>query len=454
VTASNATQVRAFPGAGTYAGMALAFIAFAVYGSLIPFDLRPVPLDSAWAQFRSVILMLPSGRVSRSDLLANLLLFVPVGFTLSGALLIDRKRWWAIVPAAFVVVAVSVVVSSAAEFLQLFTSGRVPSGRDIAAQTIGCVIGMLAWAVSGQSLTMWLRATLAAAPGDRLSRVVAAYAAAWLFVNLAPFDITVDLGDLADGIRSGRITLVPFGGAEQPLARRMWDALAETLSAVPLGLTGLIASNTGRSRFRPPAYILGAAMVALTEVAQIFIQSHAADSADAAFGFFGVAVGVWLGRGLVPRLRSEKTVGRPRAMPLRALSLMLAWCVVLCVYHWLPYDFTIDSEAIKSKVARISLLPFASYATGSYLNAFNDLLTKLALAAPLGLSAAFVARGPFASSRIVAIATILMAGGVFTVIETGQLFLPTRSPDLTDVLVGMTGTAIGLTLGRWLKDTR
>ena len=434
--------------------MALAVIAFAVYGSLIPFELRAVPLDSAWAQFRSGVLTFPSGRVSRSDVLANALLFVPVGFTLSGALLIDRKRWWAIVPAAVVVLAVSVGVSGAAEFLQLFTSGRVPSGRDIAAQTIGCVIGMLAWAVSGQSLTMWLRKTLKAAPGDRLSRALAAYAAVWLFVNLAPFDITVDLGDLADGIRAGRITLMPFGGAEQPFARRAWDTLAETLSAVPLGLAGLISWNTGRSRLRPPAYMLGAAMVALTEVAQIFIQSHAADSADVAFGFLGVAIGVWLGRGLVPRLRSEETVGRPQAVSLPAMSLMLAWCVVLCAYHWLPYDFTIDSEAIKSKVARISLLPFASYAKGSYLNAFNDLLTKLALAAPLGLNAAFVARGPFASSPVIAIAAILMAGGVFTIIETGQFFLPTRSPDPTDVLVGMAGTAIGLTLGRWLKGTR
>ena len=126
------------------------------------------------------------------------------------------------------------------------------------------------------------------------------------------------------------------------------------------------------------------------------------------------------------------------------------WCGVLAAYHWLPYDFTLDYEAIKVKVTRISVLPFAGYLRGSYLNAFNNLLSKVALAVPLGFAASFVG----GRSRVAFLSTTLMwvivAAGVFGVLEAGQFFLPSRVPDPTDVLVGVAGTYAGLVLGRWV----
>jgi len=41
---------------------------------------------------------------------------------------------------------------------------------------------------------------------------------------------------------------------------------------------------------------------------------------------------------------------------------------------------------------------------------------------------------------------------LFTIVEAGQLFLPTRSPDPTDVAVGVLGALGGLFLGRWIKE--
>jgi VanZ family protein len=106
---------------------------------------------------------------------------------------------------------------------------------------------------------------------------------------------------------------------------------------------------------------------------------------------------------------------------------------------------------IGGKLASISLLPFAGYGAGSYLNSLSDLLTKLGVSLPLGVSAAFLfqrSRGPVAAALLLAIAALLAT------IETGQLFLPTRYPDPTDVLVGVTGACIGLVVGRSLQGNQ
>jgi glycopeptide antibiotics resistance protein len=452
VSKSPASQVNPapFPTRRSYFALALAFIAFAVYGSLLPFDLQPVPLASAWDQFRATVIASPS-RISRSDVLANVLLFVPIGFALAGSLLVDRTRRLATLGAIVAILPVSLAVSALAEFLQTFTVGRVPSHLDIAAQTVGCLLGIAVWAVTGSGLTRWLRDSFAATGQDRLSRVLAAFAAGWLFMNLAPFDITVDVGDLARRVRDGKITLVLFSDSGVTGARRIWDALAETISAVPLGVLGIVGFNRRRHRPPPAAFAFGTTLVVLVEMAQVFIRSHAADVTDAIFGSLGVGLGVWIGTRTLPRASAALAVPPSRVVSWHAATVFGVWCLVLCLYHWLPYDFGFDQDAIRRKLARVSLLPFAGYRASSYLNAFNDLLVKIALSVPLGVSAAFVFRGRGVARGVITIAWLLLAAGIFGAIETGQLFLPTRVPDPTDVLVGVMGAYIGLSLARWLQ---
>ena len=449
-SASRRYHSALFPTRGWYAVSALAFIVFAIYGSLLPFDLRPLRLEDAWHQFRGSVMTLPSGRISRTDVLANILLFVPVGFSLSAALLADRPRWPGLVWAIPLIVSLSLLVSMAAEFLQLFTPDHVPSGVDIAAQTVGCVAGILAWTLAGQAMTTWMRETLAAAPQDRVSRALAAYAFLWILFNLAPFDITLDLGSLAERIHSGRVTIIPFSGSELSISRRLWDGLAELLSTIPLGLVGVLGFNHRTNRHPSVAFVGAAGIVVLVELAQIFIGSHRADSGDVLLGAAGAAIGVVAGNRLRPAATSGESGASARVW-WPAVALVGGWCLVLAAYHWLPYDFTVDNAAIRRKLAAFSLLPFAGYSQGSYVNALNDLLTKLALAAPLGTAAAYVARSRELTTTLVTVTSMLTAGCIFTAIEGGQFFLPSRVPDPTDILVGMAGTGIGLAVGRWLQ---
>jgi VanZ family protein len=429
-----------------YACVAVGLLVFTVYVSLLPFHLEPVAPSAAWQQFAGAMTTWPA-RLPRANFLANLLLFVPIGFGLAGARLAGTPPGHSRRAAFAGAVAASVAVSLLAEFLQVFAPGRVVSSADVVAQTLGCVCGLAVWAVSGQALTSWLYESGAHTNHDRLTRVLVGYVWLWAFTNLAPFDITLDPEALAARVRQGSIAVAPFS---QPFTLRLlWDVVVTTVGDVPLGMlavSGWWTRTTRRDAFTATA--LGIGGVAIIEAAQVFIHSHAADATDVLCGAVGVVGGVlvgtrlWGSRSLQPARGGD---GSPWAWA--GLGL---WCLMVAAYHWQPFDFGMDEDLVRRKVARLSLVPFAGYGAGSDLAAFNNLLAKVATALPLGLIGAFaLPRGM--SVRLAVPLWVACSGMLFSVVEAGQLFVPSRAPDPTDVSVGVAASLAGLGLGRWLR---
>ena len=68
-----------------YAAAAAGFVAYAVWGTLFPFDFHAVPLETAsllfWSQWAT-----DAGSLSFTDLVSNVLLFLPIGLFMSAAL--------------------------------------------------------------------------------------------------------------------------------------------------------------------------------------------------------------------------------------------------------------------------------------------------------------------------------------------------------------------------------
>jgi VanZ family protein len=136
---------------------------------------------------------------------------------------------------------------------------------------------------------------------------------------------------------------------------------------------------------------------------------------------------------------------------LAALGQTLAWCAVLVFYHWKPFDFTTDAHLIRERLAGLSLMPLAQYvhaSTGPQL--LMQMLVKATLGLPLGALLARWARtwgltGP-AAGRLEWLAGLTLALGVLGGIEAGQIFLPDRVADITDVLVACCGAAAGMAL--------
>ena len=436
-----------FPSRRTFAWLAVVIMAFALYVSLLPFRLQAVALDTAWNDFLLAMSSWPQ-RVPRVNFLANILLFVPVGFGLCGALRADREPRLTL-RALFVVLCASVAASLTAEFLQEFAPGRVVSAPDVLAQTTGCWVGIVVWLGVGPELIHWIRETRRRTHHDRVTQALVAYAAFWAFANLAPFDITLNVDRLANRWRDGEIVLIPFG-SNLPLSRLLWDAVVTAVGAVPLGALLLVGWQP-RDQRRSMAAVMGigvAALVAL-ETAQIFIRSHGSDMTDVVCGAVGVAIGALVGMWTFDRkldAPADDTFVRWAWLGL------VAWCLMLGAYHWQPFDFVTDESLIRQKLARISLIPLAGYRSGSDLAALNTLLAKIGLAIPFGGITSFALGGLTRRPIPFALAWVSLSTAVFGAIELGQFFLPSRFPDPSDVWLGIAGSGLGIWLVRWLRS--
>jgi glycopeptide antibiotics resistance protein len=96
-------------------------------------------------------------------------------------------------------------------------------------------------------------------------------------------------------------------------------------------------------------------------------------------------------------------------------------------------------------------VPFSGYYWGNPLNAFGELTTKLLLGVPVGaLLQMIYSPATSAARRWQAIAILFISFGVFLVIELGQLLLPSRFPDQTDVYIGTAGGWLGMAAMRLL----
>jgi glycopeptide antibiotics resistance protein len=423
-------------------GAALLFLAFAAYGSIVPLQLRRMSIRDGWTIF-SATPFEPLREVSRTDFATNILLFVPIGFLLLGAAA-PRGRVRAIgwLPPVIVVAAAA---SVSIEFSQVFFSGRTPSWDDVLAQIIGASAGALAWIAIGPAATGWFaQAAGADSKHERLLRMLAAYVLLWGVLGLVPFDFTVRPQEIAEKFRAGRVVMRPF--ADHP---GLETVLSVFLRSVPVGAFALMLAVARRlNPARVWALMIGVGAVAALEFGQLMTVSRTASATDVVLGIAGVLAGI-----AVTTRTTGESVGRSAAARVRLwpVLLLLLWLVLIAARHWTPFDFRADGDFIRSRIPMFFQVPFSGYYWGNPLNAFVELTTKLLLGVPVGalLQMIYSPRAR-AARRWQAIAVLFISFGVFLVIELGQLLLPSRYPDQTDVYIGTAGGWLGMVALRLL----
>jgi len=292
------------PRRGTYALLAFAWAAFTVYGSLVPFHFHARPASEVLDAFAWVL----ANRVAveaRGDALANLLLGVPLGFFALAALRADRPGRLGTWLAAVALLPACVGFAAAIEFAQLYFPGRTCSASDIVAQSVGSVLGLLAWLVAGAAVTRWLRGAWASPRlGGRPGQRVVAYCAAVAVVQLMPLDIDTSAGDLARRLRDG----------EHIDGERAVSAAAVAALFVPAGV--LLAAVPSRGGALG-AFGVGLALAAATEAGQLVVTRHArwsdvaAGAVAAAAGRVVADFGARVGRDSRQRCAKDTAVRRP-----------------------------------------------------------------------------------------------------------------------------------------------
>lgn len=313
----------------TFVIAALLFAAFAVYGSLVPLEFSALSFEGALARF-SNIRYLNLGIGSRADFVANILLFIPLGSLLAGACLVDRRgrlRLWLLV---LMIVPLMSALSVAIEFTQVFFPRRTVSLNDITAETVGGAIGVAFWVVLGQSATEWCRAFLRERRRPALVvQLLTVYGVGFIVSQLMPFDITIDLGELAQKYNEGRVVVIPFGHAFSSPVAPAWDHATDIVLWAPIGaLAALVWTRRNCPRTPLHAVVIGASVVGLVEIGQLFVFTRYADTTDLLTGSLGIAAGV-AAAGAMARTQSESPSRTGAIAPWWPAIGPAAWIVAL-----------------------------------------------------------------------------------------------------------------------------
>lgn len=277
----------------------LCWVVFVVYGSLVPLDFRPLPLELAWQQLMNAP-MLKLGIESRADWVANGVLYTPVGFLSAGMLMGRRPGAARCLWAAMLGLGFGVLLAVAVELAQTAFPPRTVSRNDMLAESLGSVLGVLLATVGGGRFRELL-ASFGHGGGALAQRLAPFYAVLYLALAMFPYDLLVSADEWRSKLNSDMVGLVLAGSALSGGTVRLLGKLAvETLAVLPLG--ALWAAGRGNpSTQRPGApgkppgrlypALLGALLGLLIECAQLTIASGQSQGVSVLTRAIGFALG-------------------------------------------------------------------------------------------------------------------------------------------------------------------
>jgi glycopeptide antibiotics resistance protein len=404
-----------------------------VYGTWLPFDFSATSelveqrLGRLWEQ--------PWRVGSRADLITNVLLFMPWGFLLA---IWRAGRGTSCAASVLLATLTGSLLSAGVEIGQLYAPSRTPSVVDLAANTLGSILGaLIGWAAVRRA---WPEMEV------RLGRMVAerpmagcalAVAAGLVFAGLSPFDVSLDVDDLKAAVKKSRP--IPFGaplrGPRPPAEPWSWagEWLTWTLAG---GLLVLAARESGWHGIRAWSLTvaLSGGLSLAIEVSQLLSASREVDMTSVALAVLGSALGA------APVVRSTSRDARRWVGPA-----IVIWVLVVALAAWTPPRFGWPEPPF---LRPERVVPFWAYYIRTDRNALADLINQVLAFIPLGaLLAAWSWRRSFAGGLVIGL-------GCGFVLEFGQVFLPDRTADLTDVLTAAAGAGLGVVLWRWGESLR
>ncbi len=415
----------------------LGYVAFVIYGSLVPLQYKARPWDEAVAAFQKIP-FLKLGIESRADWVANGVLYVPVGMLTVLALrtLMPRLMHLLALPVALIF---CTALAVGVEFTQLFFPPRTVSQNDLMAEVIGSIVGL----VLVTKFSRWFASVIASMLQDsqRLFRLsLDAYVFAYFAFALFPFDFLLSASEISTKANSSGWGWLLAGRGVRPsiVALRL---VVEVVLTLPLGwwLARWMQARKShaRERQRPSknyglSIVVGLALGLLLEAAQFFIASGISQGLSVLTRLVGVAVGVGLSRH-ASGFKLEDGVRLIRRFG--AVLVVLYLLTLLEVNGWLSKQW-MGFDYARQQWDKVNFMPFYYHYFTTEAIALFSLAAVFLSYLPLGLLCwAFTVN---------IIAATLMATGVAALIELGKLFLHGMHPDPTNALIA--GAAIWLTL--------
>jgi VanZ family protein len=417
------------------------YFAFIVYGSLIPFELRDYTFPEALEAFKH-IRYLDLGVASRGDWVANILLYIPLGFLLmaNGNAVGARHGW---IGAIFVMVFCSLVAFSI-EFLQIFFKPRTVSENDLIAEHIGSALGIAAWWLTGNSLLRSLQ-NISLGGKTAVRSALFIYAIALFTLALFPFDILISFDEIRTRLDSDLVGLLMADRSNGGFFRSLASFIASSIAYAPIGLL-LLYSGKRRNGGIAAAVVLGALLGATIEALQFFVASAVSEGLGIVAAVLGVSTGYMLG------IWSRAVSNFPQVRLTRKLALFLLPAYLMAgmaLNGWFSSPWQGIADGLHSFDSR-SLIPFYYHYFSTEAAALRSTIFNAALYLPIGLvfqALRIGGRPPAASFLRI---SIFAALGIACVLEIGKLFVINKHPDFTNLIIAVISSAGGYLALSWV----
>lgn len=422
--------------------MALGYLLFIVYGSLLPFQFHSLPFSIAWANFQHIPL-LELGVENRADLVANLLLYIPFGLLLCAAIAGTRRDPLLVFTGALVSLLSSAAVALSIEFTQQFFAPRTVSLNDIFAELAGSLLGITLWFAIGTRLAHLIRSITGSGPNAR-SAILVSYGLAYIVLGMFPYDFLLSIDEWRQKLSSANVGWLIAPVCEGGCLLRL---VPEALLVAPLAA---LFFPVRQQHILVPAAITGALLGVLIEGLQLMIASGISQGAS----ILSRSLGMMLGAGMVQSAPDmDWRMVRHYARPVLASCLIpylgaLAWANGLFSGPWSNL-----SEA-GLKLGDIHFLPFYYHYFTTETIALLSLLSQAALYFPVGAGIWLWHWGSKENSPAAREDSgrvdnpihrnawpALAAGMLASIMETGKLFVPAQHPDPTNILIAAAGAA-------------
>lgn len=430
---------------------------FIAYNTLIPFR----PYLEPWKILRNIhridwIPFLHNGAmVSLTDIIGNIILFVPLGFLLY---LYLSHRWPGrvrIVP----IVVIGAILGTAIETLQLFFRYRVTSTHDVINNTFGTFLGVLAAILYVRYLEKRIeRGLRQILQHEPLTLLILLLVAGGLFSSLLPFNLSITISDFKHSLKNTNIE--PFGmytlgqylgvtGAGEQNSAFQWSALIQNIMFYMmygyLVLYAYFKYWKGRPRALWKWAVLTVVLVPLLELLQIMIRSRFSDINDLIAGYTGITLGsvlFYLSRRKAWFLKSNDLQIR------HFFPILAVYAAFIGIDSFHPFNFSLSPEVIRDDLELRNLVPFYQYYKVTSLWNIYDVLKTFFMTVPLGLIAGYYMRDRYDYPRLLPrLAIVGVVLGSF--LESAQLFLETRTADITDVIFIAAGLIAGFIFYRY-----
>ena len=416
-----------------FAGLALLYAAVMLYSSTV---IGPAGINFVYrapAEALRLFLATPyveHGSDQRADWIGNLMMLVPFGFIVAGALW--PRRVLLRIPAAIAAMALCIWVILAIKYLQLFFPPRTVTLNYIIAQTVGAAIGCCGWAA-------WhVRMNRLAARRDLVGAFVLAlslYSGALILFTLMPLDFALDSDDLAAMLRRVPSTVWAIPGTGRPPQVRAVLVFMAGAAFIPVGM---LLTFTRRGVYRvtrglPAVTILGLLLTTGVYALSSLVISAFPVAPSILYRTLGIVIGAAALRWLVRQPPDALRLWLRRAAPFLAVPYLVGVLVVnqLISRYWMSW------HQVVQQAYPLGLLPLFDYYIVTKAEAAKNIVGHVALYLPVGVLF-WMRYGQGAVGR-----AGVVAGLLSLCVEVARYFRPGLEGDFNAVVVAGLAAMMG-----------